>query len=128
MIIYYYYLVTGITKSTTRHEDILSEVLGTTDESKRMKVDTFDSIRAQNKKFKDIVFCAPPSGFEDYPKALEDCIMNLWEGPENGGSFIFTSSGAVYAGKDGETVTESCDTVNPEDNPRSARLIYAEGE
>ena len=46
-------------------------------------------------RFKDVVFCAPPFGFDDYPQAVEDAITKLWEGPSGGGSFVFTSSGGV---------------------------------
>lgn len=49
----------------------------------------------KGEKFKNVVFCAPPSGFDDYPSAVKDSITNLWEGPSGGGVFIFTSSGGM---------------------------------
>jgi hypothetical protein len=80
--------VTGVTKTTTRHASIL-ETVG----SDRFSVQTADAISGT--KFKNVVFCAPPSGFEDYPGALEDAIKNVWAGPDAGGSFVFTSSGGM---------------------------------
>jgi hypothetical protein len=84
--------VTGITKTNNRHEDILAQVGG--DYSDRFELKTGDEIRGQS--YSNVVFCAPPSGFEDYPAALEDCITNVWAGPSKGGVFVFTSSGGVY--------------------------------
>jgi hypothetical protein len=82
--------VTGITKTNNNHESILAEV----GDSDRFSVTTGDE--GNGKKFKNIVFCAPPSGFDDYPAAIEDCITNLWAGPSEGGVFVFTSSGGMY--------------------------------
>lgn len=81
--------VTGVTKSTARHGQIL-EAVG--------KSDNFEVITAEEckqKKFDNVVFCAPPSGFEDYPGAVEECITKLWSGPSGGGVFVFTSSGGM---------------------------------
>ena len=77
-----------MTQSTTRHPLIL-ETVG----SNRFSVQTYDAI--DGKRFRDVVFCAPPSGSNDYPGAVEDAISNVWAGPEAGGSFIFTSSGGM---------------------------------
>lgn len=82
--------MTGVTKSTNRHESIL-EVVG---KSERFELVTEDEVAGR--KFDNVVFCAPPSGFEDYPAALEDCVTNIWSGSEGGGSFVFTSSGGMY--------------------------------
>jgi len=46
-------------------------------------------------KFTNVVFCAPPSGSDDYPGAVKDAIDNIWCGPEKGGRFVFTSSGGM---------------------------------
>ena len=55
-------------------------------------------------EFKNIVFCAPPSGFDDYPSAIQNVIDTLWVGggvkEEEGNcddscAFIFTSSGGM---------------------------------
>jgi hypothetical protein len=80
--------VTGVTKTTAHHQSIL-ETVG----SDRFSVQTADSISGT--RFKNVVFCAPPSGFEDYPGALEDAITNVWAGANSGGSFVFTSSGGM---------------------------------
>lgn len=66
-------------------------------ESDRFSVKTAEE--CEGMKFQNVVFCAPPSGFDDYPAALEDSINNLWAGPSNGGVFIFTSSGGMYVNK-----------------------------
>ncbi len=78
--------------------------------------------------FKDVVFCAPPSGFENYAQAVKDAATQLWSGPSSGGSFVFTSSGGVYEGIDGEIVNEESATIDPEKNPRQGRIVYAEKE
>lgn len=86
-----------------------------------------------NKKFKHCVFCAPPSGFDDYPSAIRGAIDDLWMGHDDtGGSFTFTSSGGIY-GSGGDSidvasiVTESSLLpTNP--IPRIERLINAEKE
>ena len=81
--------VVGITKSTTRHEEILTKV-GETD---RFRVATIED--SAGNKYKNVVFCAPPSGFSDYPAAVEHCMKTVWAGPNSGGVFIFTSSGGM---------------------------------
>jgi len=78
--------------------------------------------------FKDVVFCAPPSGFENYAQAVKDAAAQLWSGPSDGGTFVFTSSGGVYEGIDGEIVNEESATIDPEENPRQGRIVYAEKE
>jgi hypothetical protein len=50
----------------------------------------------KDKSFDTVIFCAPPSGFDDYPGAVEHAASTLWSGLENGGSFVFTSSGGMY--------------------------------
>lgn len=82
--------VTGITKTKNRHKSILAEV-GNSD---KFSIKTGDEVAG--KTFQNVVFCAPPSGFDDYPGAVEDTIKNLWAGPSEGGVFIFTSSGGMY--------------------------------
>lgn len=60
--------------------------------SERFSVKTADDIQGQ--KFRDVVFCAPPSGFDDYPAAVHDAVTNTWDHTLDG-VFVFTSSGAV---------------------------------
>lgn len=110
--------VTGITKTTTKHDDILQSV-GT--HEGRFDVKTYDDLEGQS--FKDVVFCAPPSGSDDYPGAVKDAASNVWAGNKSGGTFVFTSSGAVFGGADGETVNEKSAMT---DTPRAQRLIDAE--
>lgn len=83
--------VTGITKSTQRHESLLQQMA-----TERFQVGTLDSLHENNQRYHHVVFCAPPSGFEDYPKAVEEAITNIWAGPKEGGVFVFTSSGGMY--------------------------------
>ena len=86
--------ITGITKTSTRHETI-REKMGT--EASRLILLTADNVECSDEeKFQDVVFCAPPSGFEDYAGAVEDAVRNLWAGPQQGGQFVFTSSGGMY--------------------------------
>jgi hypothetical protein len=90
-------VVTGITKSYDRHE-LIREQIGFTKIASRLTLTTFEELmekKARLTKFDYVVFCAPPSGFEDYPAAVQEAIDHLWAGPENDGVFIFTSSGAV---------------------------------
>lgn len=113
--------VTAITKTTTNHEKILSNF----EDCDNFNVVTMDSIKGKE-KFDSVVFCAPPSGFEDYPGAVKEVAESLWSGPENG-RFIFTSSGGIYGPGDGDIVNET--SPLPESSkasPRSMRLIQAE--
>ena len=120
--------ITAITKSTARHDDIRKQVLQSDSDSDRFTVKTFDDVlETSSSSFQDVVFCAPPSGFDNYPSAVKEAAEKLWAADKSG-SFVFTSSGGVYEGKDGETVNESSPTFDPETNPRSGRMIYAEQE
>jgi hypothetical protein len=87
-------VVTGITKTTNRHEEIRAAVPNN---------GKFTLISSENGgsqldgsvKYDNVVFCAPPSGFEDYANAVQDAVDQLWNRDGNG-VFVFTSSGAVY--------------------------------
>jgi hypothetical protein len=81
--------VTGITKTTNNHGSI-REAIGNND---RFQLVTMDACQGQ--QFDNVVFCAPPSGFDDYGGAVEDAVSNVWSGLENGGTFVFTSSGGM---------------------------------
>ena len=85
--------VTGITKSTNNHESIMQKVVGSSSNSGNFHLITADEI-PKEKKFTNVIFCAPPSGFEDYPGAVKDAVENLWAGPDEG-IFVFTSSGGM---------------------------------
>jgi hypothetical protein len=84
--------VTGFTKTSNRHEQILSSV----PRSPRFKLAVMPSgggLQADAPvKYDSVVFCAPPSGFEDYAEAVEEAVDQLWN---RIGVFAFTSSGAV---------------------------------
>jgi len=121
--------VTGITKTTARHDDIRKQVMSTTTASaeneQRLRLVTTDGV-VQGERFRDVVFCAPPSGFDDYAAAVADAVENLWEGPQGGGVFCFTSSGGVYGPGDSGTVTEATPIPDPSTSPRIERLARAE--
>lgn len=90
-------VITGITKSYDRHE-LIREQIGYTKIASRLTLTTIEELiekKSRFAKFDNVIFCAPPSGFEDYPSSVKEAIEDFWSGPENGGVFIFTSSGAV---------------------------------
>jgi len=118
--------VTGITKTSNRHESI-KEAIGSDNENFQLATydDVLSKVETSGKKFSNVVFCAPPSGFDDYPAAVKDAIDNIWAGSNSGGSFVFTSSGGIYGPGNGETVNEQ--TQLPESSsPRILRLVNAE--
>jgi hypothetical protein len=85
----FFLTVTGITKTKNNHESIVTAVAT----SKNFVVKTEADCKGE--KFRNVVFCAPPSGFEDYPGALKDAMTKFWCGPSEGGVFVFTSSGGM---------------------------------
>lgn len=128
--------VIGITKSSKSHSEILTKVLEGNDQiSDRFELRTTEEYNGKDtNKFNHCIFCAPPSGFEDYPSAIKDSIDNLWKGntDENiGGAFVFTSSGGIYGGGDDievpPIVTEST-PLPTTPTPRIERLIKAENQ
>lgn len=112
--------VTAITKTKNNHKSIL-ERIGSSNPNFHLV--TFDEI-SKEERFTNVVFCAPPSGFEDYPGAVASAADNLWSGD---GLFLFTSSGGIYGPGDGETVNETSPLPDPNHaSPRSMRLVKAE--
>ena len=88
--------MTGITKTTNNHDSIQSNILDSLEKKnigENFHLSTFDDI-PKEKQFDHVVFCAPPSGFDDYPKAIQSVIDTLWS-KSNHGSFVFTSSGGM---------------------------------
>ena len=83
--------VTGITKTANHHEDIRQAMPA--GEAHRLTLTTRDAVPTET-KFPNVVFCAPPSGSEDYPSEIKDAIDSLWSGPDDG-VFCFTSSGGM---------------------------------
>lgn len=94
-----YDVVAGITRTPDRHGAIREQVgaaaAGGGGGGPSLELLTGDEAGKGGRKFDDVVFCAPPSGFEDYPAAVRDAAENLWAGADAGGTFVFTSSGAV---------------------------------
>ena len=80
--------VTGITKSDKNHESI-RQAVGNSD---LFHLTTIDEC---SEKFCNVVFCAPPSGSEDYAADVKSAAENIWIGKGGGGIFAFTSSGSV---------------------------------
>ena len=102
--------VTGVTRTTQNHDTIRTAVLSSSLLAINTDNDRFRLIAAAassdggsadagapgpKNTFTNVVFCAPPSGFEDYPAAVKEAAERYWEGPNGGGVFVFTSSGAV---------------------------------
>lgn len=136
-------VVTAITKTKERHDQIESEVLAglPTDAKSRLVLKTSEEVYddTHHNKFRHVVFCAPPSGSSDYGAAVEEAITRLWLGrkeEEEEGTFVFTSSGAVYAASSSSSsstqvdpfvvVTERSALADESKNPRAKRLIQAE--
>ena len=79
-------------------------MLNEKDANNNFHLSTFDTI-PKEKQFTDVVFCAPPSGFDDYPSAIQSVIDTLWAGGSDSdsdsssgskkGVFVFTSSGGM---------------------------------
>ena len=84
--------VIGVTATTKNHEKI-RETVGCTDDS-RFRLTTSEDTSEEVEKTANVVFCAPPSGFENYPEAVQTATEKYWLGPDTG-KFVFTSSGAV---------------------------------
>jgi hypothetical protein len=61
----------------------------------KLQLVTQDDFVGSETRFQTVVFCAPPSGFDDYAAAVQAAATNLWMGPDSGGTFVFTSSGGV---------------------------------
>lgn len=117
------YNLMGITKSKSRHEDLLNEICGVSEYKGRLQLMTIEEAMSANNEYPNVVFCAPPSGFEDYPQGIASAARLH----NRKGSFVFTSSGGVYPDVfDGEIVNEM--TPLDESTPRKARGINAEKE
>ena len=72
-----------------------------------------------DRKYRHVVFCAPPSSYSDDEYADEVALAaSLWDGE---GAFVFTSSGGVYAEEDGGVVTEDSATS---ETARARRKIW----
>jgi nucleoside-diphosphate-sugar epimerase len=134
-------IIVGVTKTKTRHELIRQSVLQNVDADgviggentdnndnieKRFQLVTLDEVLATatttsssqpRRLYKDVVFCAPPSGFDNYASSIMEVATSLWSGIiDQQGSFVFTSSGVVYDDgvrvEDGATATAAITIVN----------------
>eukprot|EP00252_Welwitschia_mirabilis_P025015 TRINITY_DN7660_c0_g1_i3.p1 TRINITY_DN7660_c0_g1~~TRINITY_DN7660_c0_g1_i3.p1 ORF type:complete len:240 (+),score=18.71 TRINITY_DN7660_c0_g1_i3:265-984(+) len=105
-------LVYGQTRSVDHHEEL--KMMGIRPLIKG----------AALRKFPFVIFCAPPSGNKDYPGEVR-YATSLWSGE---GSFLFTSSSAVYDCKDNGLCSEDASIVPLGYSPRTDILIQAEEE
>eukprot|EP00977_Amphora_coffeiformis_P015695 scaffold4674_cov188-Amphora_coffeaeformis.AAC.6 len=143
--------VTGITKTTKRHDAIRQAMPA--DQVHRLTLlttttttsdDDDDATTTTTQKFPNVVFCAPPSGSEDYAADVQDAVENLWMGPEGGGfvvphdhtillhhqveeedwsSSLVAAVETIYSVESG-IVTETTPITNV--SPRSEKLVKAE--
>lgn len=72
--------------------------------------------------FDRLVFCAPPSGNEDYPGDVARAAERI----AGGGLGVFTSSGSVYEVSADGVLDEDCAVREKEGNPRAAMLLRSE--
>ncbi|XP_024391486.1 uncharacterized protein [Physcomitrium patens] len=105
--------VVGQTNTTNRHEELLS--LGIFPVTK-------DSHSGD--KFPYVIFCAPPSGSENYAAEVRAAAQR-WNGE---GSLLFTSSSFVYDVHDNGHCDESAPITEKGTSPRGDRLLNAEEE
>lgn len=75
-----------------------------------------------SQKFPYVIFCAPPSRSPDYPGDLREAALN-WSGD---GSFLFTSSSALYDCNDNGPCEEDGPIVQLGRSPRTDVLLKAE--
>lgn len=106
-------LVVGQTRSTVRHEDL--RALGI---SPRVR----NSQSSSNQKFSNVIFCAPPSGSDDYAAEVR-LSAEYWNGE---GAFLFTSSSGLYDVEDNGPCVEDSPVVPLGKSPRTDRLLLAE--
>ncbi|WVZ71151.1 hypothetical protein U9M48_019771 [Paspalum notatum var. saurae] len=77
---------------------------------------------ANSQKVPHVIFCAPPSGSDDYPGDVRVAASN-WSGE---GSFLFTSSTALYDCSDNGMCNEDCPSVPIGRSPRTDVLLKVE--
>lgn len=105
----------GLTRTATRHEQLRS--MGVFPILK----DGAEAELEGGAPF--VLYCAPPSGSNDYAADVS-AASSLWNGV---GSFLFTSSSAVYAVKDNGFCPEGAPTIPLGVSPRVDLLLKAEG-
>ena len=70
-----------------------------------------------------VVFCAPPTGNNDYAEDILASVTDHWSPSDPGSVFVFTSAGSVYQENSGAEVDEMSATVRTE---RSGKLLDGE--
>ncbi|XP_031486763.1 uncharacterized protein LOC116255141 [Nymphaea colorata] len=103
----------GQTVTTNHHDELLK--IGITPSLRDSKT-TY--------KFPYVIFCAPPSQTIDYPSELR-LAASKWSGE---GSFLFTSSTAVYDSEDNGWCSEDSPVLPIGRSPRADVLLKAEKE
>ncbi|CAM9487033.1 unnamed protein product [Choristocarpus tenellus] len=98
------------TRSTTKHEALRNSGLSP----------TLRGSREEGKRFANVVFCAAPSGNDNYSGEVSAATAEVWD---QSGTFVFTSSSGIYAETNGGTVDEESPIA---DSPRAAKLRAAE--
>ncbi|KAK8956455.1 hypothetical protein KSP40_PGU009881 [Platanthera guangdongensis] len=102
--------IVGQTMTTDHHDELV-------------KLGINPSLKGKSdRKCPNIIFCAPPSRTADYFGDIRVAISN-WSGE---GSFLFTSSTAVYDYQDNEMYDEDCPAVPIGRSPRTDVLLKAE--
>jgi len=74
-------------------------------------------------KAKNVVFCAPPTGNNQYAEDVARAVKEIWTGSAGGGAAVFTSSGGVYKENEGGKIDETSEVTRTE---RSGKLLDAE--
>ncbi|KAK9802050.1 hypothetical protein WJX73_006937 [Symbiochloris irregularis] len=77
---------------------------------------------AGRERFPNVVFCAPPSGCDDYEAEVK-AALKLWDGS---GTFLFTSSAGLYTAEDGSACSEDSPVQHMGNSERTDRLLKAE--
>ncbi|KAJ7538561.1 hypothetical protein O6H91_11G054300 [Diphasiastrum complanatum] len=105
--------VVGVTNTTKRHEELRGlGILPTLKQTESIE------------QFPYVIFCAPPSGSDDYPAELR-LAAQRWNGL---GSLLFTSSSAVYDCEDNGPCDENTPTFPLGVSSRADKLLNAEEE
>ena len=84
--------------------------------------------KGEEEKAPLVVFCAPPTGNENYADDIKQSLENHWDTGEKWKEtgtavFVFTSAGSVYAENSGGVVDEASETARTE---RSGKLLDGE--
>jgi nucleoside-diphosphate-sugar epimerase len=109
--------VVGVTRSDNAER---SEMLRAEGITPRLR----EEVNTCGEKWPYVLFCASPSGNDDYPAEVA-AALRLWHSSAPGGSgFVFTSSAGVYTEDQGGVVTE--DSPVAEGTARTAKLLDAE--